>query len=200
MMSRTTRGMLRAILGIGFLLLVGQAPADAKGPKLIHTESVGEITITSFAFGGPPGCDPVTGAGCTFYDLGASVKGQHTPFGPYTETATATVLLAASPNGGHDANGSPTEYCMQELGTAIDTYSDGSTISSDFQGTSCCATASCSGGPPRVNHDSSVITGGTKKFSGAEGGWSWSDSLGPSGALLLHAEGVLQLPSGSETH
>jgi len=179
---------------------LGQAHAQAKGPKLIHTESVGEITITSFAFGGPPGCDPLTGAGCTFYDLGASVKGQHTPFGPYTETATATVLLLSTPNGGHDANGNPTEYCMQELGTAIDTYSDGSTISSDFQGTSCCATASCNGGPPRVNHDSSVITGGTKRFSGAEGGWSWSDSLSPSGALLIHAEGVLQLPVGSETH
>ena len=200
MASRTTMGMLRAILGIGFLLLLGQAHAQAKGPKLIHTESVGEITITSFAFGGPAGCDPATGAGCTFYDLGASVKGQSTPLGPYTETATGTVLLAATPNGGHDANGNPTEYCMQELGTAIDTYSDGSTISSDFQGTSCCATASCNGGPPRVNHDSSVITGGTKGFSGAEGGWSWSDSLGPSGALLLHAEGVLQLPGGSETH
>src|ERR1700687_791408 len=118
MMSRTTRGMLRAILGIGFLLLMGQAPADAKGPELIHTESVGEITITSFAAGGPPGSDPVTGAGCTSYDLGASVKGQNTPLGPYSETATVTVLLLSTPNGGHDANGNPTEYCMQELGTA----------------------------------------------------------------------------------
>jgi hypothetical protein len=190
--------MLRAFLGIGFLLPMGQAPAQAKGPKLIHTESVGQVAITSFAFGGPPGCDALTGAGCTFYDLGGTVTGQSTPFGPYTAAVSATVLLVSTPNGGHDPNGNPTEFCMPELGTETDTFADGSTISSDFQGTSCCANASCAGGPPRVNHDSSVITGGTGRFSGAEGGWSLSDSLGPTGALLLHAEGVLQLPAGSD--
>jgi hypothetical protein len=191
--SRFIAGVLQATLAIFVLFLV--SASQAKGAKLIHTQTVGQITITSFAFGGPAGCDPVTGTGgCTFYDLGATTTGQSTPFGPYKETATATVLLQSTPNGGHDSDGNPTEFCMQELGTAIDTYSDGSTISSAFQGTSCCATASCAGGPPRVNHDSSVITGGTGRFSGAEGGWSWSDSLGPTGVLLLHAEGVLQLP------
>jgi hypothetical protein len=194
-LSRLARATLPAPVAIAFLLLMGHAPAQAKDSHLIHTESVGLITVTSFAFGGPAGCDPVTGSGgCTFYDLGATTTGQSVPLGPYKETATATVLLQSTPNGAHDADGNPTEFCMQELGTAIDTYSDGSTISSAFQGTSCCATASCAGGPPRVNHDSSVITGGTGRFSGAEGGWSWSDSLGPTGVLLLHAEGVLQLP------
>jgi hypothetical protein len=57
---------LWAMLAVGVLLLMGQAPARAKGPTLIPTESIGTITITSFAFGGPPGCDPLTGVGCTF--------------------------------------------------------------------------------------------------------------------------------------
>ena len=194
---RLTRPVMKtslAMLAVGVLLLMGQATAQAKGPALIPTESIATITITSFAFGGPPGCDPLTGAGCTFYDLGATVKGQHFPFGPYNGTATGTVLLDVTPNGGHDAVGNPTEFCTPELGAETDTFADGSTLTSAFQGLSCCANANCAGGPPRVNHDSSVITGGTKRFKGAQGGWSWSDSLGPTGVLLEHAEGVLQLP------
>lgn len=193
-LSRPVMKTSQAMLAIAVLLLMGQAPAHAKGPTLIPTKSFGTITITSFVFGGPPGCDPVTGAGCTFYDLGATVKGQHFPFGPYNATATATVLLDVTPNGGHDADGNPTEFCTPELGTETDTFADGSTLTSAFQGLSCCANANCAGGPPRVNHDSSVITGGTKRLKGAQGGWSWSDSLGPTGVLLEHAEGVLQLP------
>jgi hypothetical protein len=195
MVSRVTTAAIRALSALGFLLLMGQAPGQAnQGPKLIHTESVGQIAITSFAFGGPAGCDPATGAGCTFYDLGGTVTGESTPFGRYTSQVNATVLLVTTPNGGHDANGNPTEFCMPELGTQVDTFADGSTITTDFQGLSCCATANCAGGPTRVNHDSSVITGGTGRFSGAQGGWSWSDTLGLTGTLLLHAEGVLQLP------
>jgi hypothetical protein len=44
-----------------------------------------------------------------------------------------------------------------------------------------------------VNHDSSVITAGTGRFAGVTGGWSWSDS-GTGGPILVHAEGVMQLP------
>jgi len=118
--------------------------------KLIHTESVGEITITSFVFGGPAGCDTATGAGCTFYDLGASVKGQNTPLGPYNSTVTGTVLLAATRTAATMPMEIPPNTACRSWAQRLIRILTGSTISSAFQGTSCCATASCNGGAPRV--------------------------------------------------
>ena len=175
------------------------------GPKLIHTESVGQIAISSFAFGGPPGCNASTGAGCTFYDLKGTVTGSSVPFGPYSGAVTAKVLFSSrTPAGGTDANGNPSAFCSPEVGTEVDTFSDGSTLSSDFQGLSCCAansfpnsSPSCPAGTPSVNHDSSVVTKGTGKFAGASGGTAWSDNNSGSAPLTLHAEGVLLLPGSS---
>jgi hypothetical protein len=132
-----------------------------------------------------------------FLVLTANLVGQHVPFGKFTGTVTATLNL----NPTHfiasvfDTNGNPIGVCTPEFGTETDTFADGSTLSSNFQGLGCCAGSTCGGttGPPSVNHDSSVITGGTDRFDGATGGWSWSDS-GTGGPLLIHAEGVMHLP------
>jgi hypothetical protein len=176
---------------------------DGPGPKLIHTESVGQIAISYFAFGGPSGCNASTGTDCTFYDLKGTITGSSVPFGPYSGAITATVLSSSkTPAGGHDTNGNPTAFCSPEAGTEVDTFSDGSTLSSDFQGLSCCAatgtaTDLCPAGTPSVNHDSSVIIGGTGKFKGASGGTAWSDNNNGSAPLTLHAEGVLLIPGSS---
>lgn len=191
---------LLTITCAGFALLMSLRPALADGPKLIHTEAVGQITITGLTFGGPTGCNTSTGAGCTYYILTGTTSGRNTPLGPFTASLTASVLFSApTPSGAHDGNGKPTEFCSPELGTETDTFADGSTLMSDFQGLSCCAAAMCTTeGLPSVNHDSSVITGGTGRLAGASGGTSWSDNFATSsGPLLMHAEGVLQLPGGS---
>jgi hypothetical protein len=170
------------------------------GPKLIHTESVGQIAISSFAFGGPPGCNASTGAGCTFYRLEGTVTGISVPFGPYSGAVTAKVLFSSrTPAGGTDANGNPSAFCSPEVGNEVDKFSDGSTLTSDFQGLSCCADAdSCSAaGTPSVNHDSSVVISGTGQFAGASGGSAWSDNNSGSAPLTLHAEGVLLIPGSS---
>jgi hypothetical protein len=184
------------------LLLATNAVAMAEGLKLMHTESVSEATFTSFSFG-PVGaaCDSSKGVpACLFLDLSANVVGQHNPFGKYTGTLGATLNLNPAhfiPSGAHDANGNPTGVCTPEFGTETDTFADGSKLSSNFQGLGRCAAADCGGttGPPSVNHDSSVITAGTGRFEGVSGGWSWSDSTLKTGVpLLIHAEGVRQLP------
>jgi|HubBroStandDraft_1064217.scaffolds.fasta_scaffold97501_2 hypothetical protein len=191
------------IVVISFFSIVGQrvplaSGGQTNGPKLIHTEAVGQITITSLLFGGSTTCDSATGAGgCEFYNLAGESSGWNSALGPFTATLNATVLIGAdSPNGAHDSDGTPTEFCFPELGTETDTFKDGSTLTSNFQGLSCCAATVCTAGLPSVNHDSSVITGATGHLSGAAGGFSWSDNFAtPSGPLLLHAEGVLELPS-----
>jgi len=178
-------------------------PALADGPVLIHTEAVGQITITApLTFGGPPGCVSTSGmGGCTFYTLEAATSGRNTPLGPFTAALTATVLFnVTTPNGDPDQGAH--EVCSPEIGTETDTFADGSTLISDFQGLSCCAAkseSSCANaGLPSVNHDSSVIIGGTGRLAGASGGTSWSDNFATlSGPLLMHAEGVLQLPGSS---
>jgi hypothetical protein len=186
-----------SFFSIGSYRMPFASAGQTTAPNLIHTEAVGQITITSLVFGGPAGCDTVTGAGCEFYNLGAESSGWNSALGPFTATLNATVLIgAASPNGAHDSDGTPTEFCFPELGTEKDKFEDGSTLTSNFQGLSCCAATVCTAGLPSVNHDSSVITGGTGHLSGAAGGFSWSDNFAnPSGPLLLHAEGVLELPS-----
>jgi hypothetical protein len=202
-LSKPTIGKLLVAAAFGVAVLVSQGRAFADGdhhggPKLIHTEAVGQVAITGFAFGGPAGCNTATGAGCSFYNLTGTVAGQSVPFGPYNAAVTATVLFSSTtPAGGHDANGNPTAFCSPEVGTEVDTFSDGSTLSSDFQGLSCCAADTCPAGTPSVNHDSSVITGGTGRLTGASGGTSWSDNSSGSGPLTLHAEGVLALPGSS---
>jgi hypothetical protein len=188
------------IVSAGFALLMSMRPAVAGGPNLIHTEAVGQITITSLTFGGPTGCNTSTGVGCTYYILTGTTSGRNTPLGPFTASLTASVLFsAATPSGAHDANGKPTEFCSPELGTETDTFANGSTLMSDFQGLSCCASETCNvSGLPSVNHDSSVIIEGTGRLTGASGGTSWSDNFATSsGPLLMHAEGVLQLPGNS---
>ena len=182
------------------LLLAANAAAMADGLKLIHTESVSQATFTGSSFGPVgPGCNSSTGgSACLFLDLTANVVGQHKPFGKYTGTIDATLNLNPAhfiPSGAHDANGNPTGVCTPEFGTESDTFADGSTLSSSFQGLGCCAGPDCGGttGPPSVNHDSNVITGGTGRFASVSGGWSWSDS-GTGGQLLIHAEGVMRLP------
>jgi hypothetical protein len=196
-----SRLIVIAVAGVALLVSHGRALAnsgDPGDPKLIHTEAVGQIAITYFAFGGPPGCNASTGAGCTFYDLKGTVTGSSVPFGPYSAAVTASVLFSSTtPAGGHDANGNPTAFCSPEVGTEVDTFSDGSTLSSDFQGLSCCAADTCPASTPSVNHDSSVITSGTGKFAGASGGTAWSDNNSGSAPLTLHAEGVLLLPGSS---
>jgi hypothetical protein len=186
-----------------FLLLFANAPAMATEPELVHTASVSQATFNpGFTFGpAGPGCDAsAAGPACLFVDVTAKVVGQHYLFGTFTGTLAATLNL----NPAHfipsvlDDNGNPTGVCTPEFGTETDTFFDGSTLSSNFQGLGCCAGSKefpCAGptGPPSVNHDSSVITGGTGRFKGAAGGWSWSDS-GTEGPLLIHAEGVMQLP------
>jgi len=169
------------------------------GPKLIHTEAVGQIAISSFAFGGPPGCNASTGAGCTFYHLEGTVTGINVPLGAYSGAVTANVLFSSTTPAGGTANGLPSTSCSPEVGTEVDKFSDGSTLSSDFQGLSCCADAgSCSAaGTPSVNHDSSVVISGTGKFAGASGGTAWSDNNSGSAPLTLHAEGVLLIPGSS---
>jgi hypothetical protein len=191
--------MLRATLA-ALLLLAANGAAMAEGLKLIHTESVSQATFTGISFGPVgPGCDSSAGgSACLFLDVTANVVGQHNPFGKYTGTLGATLNLSPAhfiPSGAHDANGNPTGVCTPEFGTETDTFADGSELSSSFQGLGCCAAADCGGttGPPSVNHDSSLITAGTGRFAGVSGGWSWSDS-GTGGPLLIHAEGVMQLP------
>jgi len=186
-----------------FLVLATSTLAMAKGPKLIHTESVSQGTITGVSFGPVgPGCDAAGGGpACLFLDATAVVAGEHTPFGKFTGAAVVTLNLNPAnfvQSGAHDASGNSTGVCTPEFGTETDTFADGSTLSSNFQGLGCCAGPDCGGttGPPSVNHDSSVITAGTGRFAGATGGWSWSDS-GTGGPLLIHAEGVLQLPHES---
>jgi hypothetical protein len=202
-LSKPTIGKLLVVAAFGVALLMSQGRAFADGggphgPKLIHTEAVGQVAITGFAFGGPAGCNTSTGAGCSFYNLTGTVAGQSVPFGPYNAAVTATVLFGSpAPSGAHDGDGNPIGFCSPEVGTEVDTFSDGSTLTSDFQGTSCCAATTCPPGAPLVNHDSSVVTGGTGKLTGASGGTSWSDNSSGSGPLTLHAEGVLSLPGGS---
>jgi hypothetical protein len=190
------------IVAIILFSIVGHRIPLASGgqtlvPNLIHTEAVGQITITSLVFGGSSACDTATGAGCEFYNLGGKSSGWNSALGPFTATLSATVLIgAASPNGAHDSDGTPIEFCFPELGTETDKFEDGSTLTSNFQGLSCCAATVCTAGLPSVNHDSSVIIGATGHLSGAAGGFSWSDNFAnPSGPLLLHAEGILELPS-----
>jgi len=193
---------LLTIMCAGFALLMSLRPAFATGPNLIHTEAVGQITITPPTFGGPTVCDPTTGDG-PFYTLNGTASGRNNPLGPFTASLSAMVLLcAATPNGAHDASGKPTEFCYPELGTETDTFADGSTLTSAFQGLSCCADETCNpAGLPSVNHDSSVITQGTGRLAGASGGTSWSDNFATlSGPLLMHAEGVLQLPDSSNQY
>jgi len=192
---------LLTITCAGFALLLSLRPALADGPNLIHTEAVGQITITGLTWGPVvvPGCDFLMGGpDCTFYTLTATAAGHNAPLGPFTASLTATVLFsAATPNGA--PNGTLTEEsCSPELGFETDTFADGSTLKSDFQGLSCCAAEMCAGGLPSVNHDSSVITKGTGRLAGASGGTSWSDNFATlSGPLLMHAEGVLQVPASS---
>jgi hypothetical protein len=183
-----------------FLLLAANAAAMAQAHQLMHTESVSQATFTGISFGPVgPGCDSSKGGpACLFLDVTVNVIGRHVPFGKYTGTLGATLNLNPAhfiPSGAHDANGNPTGVCTPEFGAENDTFADGSTLSSSFQGLGCCAGPDCGGttGPPSVNHDSSVITGGTGRFAGVSGGWSWSDS-GTGGPLLIHAEGVIQLP------
>jgi hypothetical protein len=182
-----------------FLLLAAKVPAMATGPNLMHTESVSQATFTGISFGPTgPHCDASAGgSACLFLDLTANVVGQHAQLGNFTGTIAATLNL----NPAHfipsvfDTSGKPTGVCTPEFGSETDTFADGSTLSSNFQGLGCCAGPDCGGttGPPSVNHDSSVITVGTGRLEGAAGGWSWSDS-GKGGPLLIHAEGVIQLP------
>lgn len=205
MKSPTLTKQFLVFLAAGLVLLASRYPAiaggsNSAGPKLIHTEAVAQITITGLVYGGPVGCDPATGAGCTFYDLTATAAGRNFPLGAYTADFTVTVLLgAATPNGAHDSNGNPTGFCYPELGTEADVFTDGSILTTDFQGLTCCANAICTGGLPALNHDSSVITGATGRLKGASGGTTWSDNFAtPTGPLLMHAEGVLQLPGVSD--
>jgi len=201
--SKISVKKLLTIMSAGFALLMSQRPALANGPNLIHTEAVGQITITSFNYY-PKDCTPPPAADCpsccTYYTLTGTTSGRNIPLGPFTASLSATVLLnAASPNGTPDS--SPAESCYPELGFETDTFADGSTLVSDFQGLSCCADGVCTGGLPVVNHDSSVITKGTGRLAGASGGTSWSDNFAtPSGPLLMHAEGVLQLPDSSNQY
>jgi hypothetical protein len=193
---------LLIILSAGFVLFMSTRPALAhsSGPNLIHTESVGQITIpqSGITFGpAVPGCDAAMGGpACLFLNLAGTIAGRNTVLGPFKSTITATLLLPASTFSGSNTNGVPDpSFCTPELGSQVDKFADGSTLSSNFQGLSCCTAATCPFGPPSVNHDSSVITGGTGRLKGAAGGTSWSDNQGStSGPLLMHAEGVLSLP------
>jgi len=200
--SKISVKKLLIIMSAGFALLASMRPALAhsNGPNLIHTESVGQITIppSGIVFGpAVPGCDAATGGpACLFLDLAGTIAGRNSVLGPFKSKITATLLLPASTFSGSNTNGVPdASFCTPELGSQIDTFADGSTLSSNFQGLSCCTAASCPFGPPSVNHDSSVITGGTGRLNGAAGGASWSDNQGSTaGPLLMHAEGVLELP------
>jgi hypothetical protein len=202
--SKVSVKKLLSIMCAGFALLMSQRPGLANSPKLIHTESVGQITIpTSGVVFGPSGCDPTTPGSCLFVNLNGTVAGENSVLGPFKSTISATLLLAAStPSGANnDGAASVTSSCRPELGSQIDTFADGSTLSSNFQGLSCCTAMSCPFeiGAPSVNHDSSVITEGTGRLTGTSGGWSWSDNQGSlTGPLLMHAEGVLQLPGSSD--
>jgi hypothetical protein len=182
--------------------------AGDKGPKLIHTELVGQVTAGASTFGpAGPNCDSSAGgSACAFVSEDFTGSANTIPFGRSTSKGTITVLFGvngtfATPSGPHDSAGSPTGFCAPTFGNDTETYANGA-LSFNAQGTICCASDSCGQaflGPPNVGHFSDIITGGTGKFAGAAGGSSGSSAAtNPSGPVLSHTEGVLQLPGGSD--
>jgi hypothetical protein len=187
-------------------LLGPMASARADGPKLIHTQSVQLDTPADAGTCGPvgPNCSATTcGTGCVFFTESFTTRSKTVPFGPSTGTGTFTLLFGVNgafvtPSGGHDASGNPTGICAPQFATETSTFSDGSTITQNYQATRCCASNDCISagnpfGPPTVVHFSDVITGGTGRFAGATGVASGSAAPAASGAVE-QSEGVLQLP------
>jgi hypothetical protein len=162
---RFTKGKLYLVLVAGLALPMSATrvladDSDHRGPKLIHSEAVAKATITGAAFGPVgPNCDVAAGgSACAFIDVAVTAVGQNEPLGKYTGVLGATLLLNPAyfiPSGAHDAAGNPTGICTPEFGTETDTFSDGSTLSLNFQGLGCCGGPDCSAGlgtgPPSVN-------------------------------------------------
>jgi hypothetical protein len=182
-------------------------PPAVPNLKLTHVETVQQTTVTGEAFGPVgPGCASTGGPNCTFLTVQDSANGQATPFGPFTSTGILTISFAdaagsfVTPSGAVDpTTGNRTGICAPEFGTDKQTFSDGSTLSLNFQGTVCCGAADCSSvgflGPPFVNHIASIITSGTGRFAGARGAGISTSSTDPSGTVNLGTgEVVLALP------
>lgn len=183
------------------------AAAGGSSLNLTHVEVVQQTTVTGAAFGPVgTGCTPGGGPSCTFLSVQYSANGKATPFGPFTTTGSETISFLdalgsfVTPSGAIDpTTGARTGICAPQFGTEEMTFSDGSTISDNFQGTICCGAADCSSagflGPPFVNHIASLITAGTGKFAGAHGAGISTSSTDSSDTFSLGTgELVLGLP------
>ena len=182
-------------------------PPASSNLTLTLVQTVQQTTVTGEAFGPVgTGCTPSGGPSCTFLSVQYSANGKTTPFGPFTATGSETISFLdalgtfVTPSGAVDPiTGNRTGICAPQFGTDEMTFSDGSTLSDNFQGTVCCGAADCSSvgflGPPFVNHNASIITGGTGRFAGAHGaGMSTSSTDSTGNVSIGTGQTVLGLP------
>jgi hypothetical protein len=211
----TVKNLIVTILGITTIVAAKAVIAQAgdHGPKLIHTESVGQETNGVGSFGPVgPNCDPSTGnlTGCSYATNTFKGSGDGTS-GPFTLRGSFILQFGRNgafitPSGQVDDAGNPVGYCAPVFSTSTATFRDG-TLTSNGQGVACCASTHPSRdcpitdpfGPPNVGRSAFVITGGTGKYAGATGGSSGSSSqTTDSEPIFFHSEGVIQLPGDSE--
>jgi hypothetical protein len=153
----------------------------------VHVQTrVTNITSSNFTYGpvstSPPTCDAASGGpGCKYvsFDFKGTCKtleeDRHPGSGKCTITGNPTVLFSFSPSGSHDQNGNSTGVCAPFVESLVTTYEDGSTVNANGQGEVCCSDEStdnlCKGGfgPPFVTRESTIITGGSRRFKDVKG-------------------------------
>jgi hypothetical protein len=180
------------IVVLASMLIFNTGPVFAQ--QSAHVETTVNFGSSNTTFGpvSSPGCDAINGGtGCKF--LSFDFKGtcetreedRYAKVSQCTINGSTTILLSFSPSGAHDQSGNPTGVCVPFFETFMRTYEDGSVLEFNGQGTACCAEDSCAGGfgPPLVFRESTIITGGTRRFVGVKGngadtGAQYSDGTG----------------------
>jgi hypothetical protein len=192
-LARRGATMFAALVGLNMVAAAFNA-APLFAQQTAHVETTVNFTSGSTTFGPVgPACDAINdGAGCKF--LSFDFKGtcetrdesRHANLGKCTINGSTTILLSSSPSGAHDQSGNPTGFCVPFFESFMRRYDDGGVLEFNGQGTACCAQDSCSGlgfGPPLVFRESTIITGGTGRFTsikgnGADTGAQYSDGTG----------------------
>lgn len=198
--AKVTTRVISAV-AVGALMFLA-TPALAAG--LVHVESTFTQRNSAPTFGPVSAtCNQNSGGPtCSFVDIDFTISGHSTPYGKFTAEGTATILYGVSgslltPSGAHDEQGNPTGYCAPMFDTRHLTFADGSTLEVNDQGTDCCAGSTCTASPfgqPTVARASTVITGGTGKFKGAQGGGFANSSDGGSGTIFGESADYVKLP------
>jgi len=168
-------------------LAFSAAPALAQQSVHVQT-TVTNIISSPFTYGpvstSPPTCNAVSGGlGCKFasFDFKGTCEtvqeDRRSEIARCTITGNPTVLFSFSPSGGHDQNGNSTGLCAPFFESLVTTYEDDSTLDANGQREVCCADDSClvgvpptpTFGPPFVARESTIITGGTRRFRDVKG-------------------------------